>query len=73
MWRPCSTNLWQAEDDSDEESEDEDNLDDDNKWTLRKCPAVSLDALLGIFGNSNILPPLLQALHERLGHADQCV
>lgn len=61
----------------DEESDDDDDDDamddDDNEWTLRKCSAASLDALSGMFGAPNILPPLLPALQEGLGHSDQWV
>ena len=61
-------------DDSDDESDDDDDdLDDDNEWTLRKCSAASLDALSGLYGASNTLPPLLPALQEGLGHTDQWV
>jgi len=62
-----------GDDDSDEEDSDDDDLDDDNEWTLRKCSAASLDALSGMFGAPNILPPLLPALQEGLGHSDQWV
>ena len=57
-------------DDSDSESDDDDDMDDDNECTLRKCSAASLDALSGMFGANNILPPLLPALQEGLGHSD---
>ncbi len=60
-------------DDSDSESDDDDDMDDDNECTLRKCSAASLDALSGMFGANNILPPLLPALQEGLGHSDQWV
>ena len=60
-------------DESDDESEDDDDLDDDNEWTLRKCSAASLDALSGMYGAQNTLPPLLPALQEGLGHTDQWV
>lgn len=63
------------DDDSDDGSDDDDDddLDDDNEWTLRKCSAASLDALSGMYGAPNILPPLLPALQEGLGHLDQWV
>ncbi|KAL3760925.1 hypothetical protein ACHAWU_009604 [Discostella pseudostelligera] len=61
------------DDDSEDDDDDDDDLDDDNEWTLRKCSAASLDALAGIFGANNILPPLLPALQEGLGHTDQWV
>ena len=41
--------------------------------TLRKCPAVSMDAHSGMFGASNILPTLTLAFHQGLGHVDQWV
>mmetsp|Transcript_29209 Transcript_29209/g.62023 ORF Transcript_29209/g.62023 Transcript_29209/m.62023 type:complete len:156 (-) Transcript_29209:689-1156(-) len=54
----------------DDSDSDDDDMDDDNEWTLRKCSAASLDALSGMFGANNILPPLLPALQEGLGHTD---
>ncbi|KAL7528235.1 hypothetical protein ACHAWF_002487 [Thalassiosira exigua] len=62
-------------DDSDDDSDDDDDdaFDDDHEWTLRKCSAASLDALAGTFGPQAVLPPLLPALQEGLGHADQWV
>jgi len=60
-------------DDGDSDDDDDDMDDDDNEWTLRKCSAASLDALSGLFGATNILPPLLPALQEGLGHTDQWV
>ncbi|KAL7541029.1 hypothetical protein ACHAXR_010576 [Thalassiosira sp. AJA248-18] len=60
-----------SEDGSDDNDDDMD--DDDNEWTLRKCSAASLDALSGMFGAANVLPPLLPALQEGLGHTDQWV
>ncbi len=62
-----------GQNDSDDEDDDEDHFDDDNEWTLRKCSAASLDALSGVFGSTNILPPLLPALQEGLSHTDQWV
>jgi len=60
-------------DDDSEDSDDDAPDDDDNEWTLRKCSAASLDALSGLFGAPDVLPPLLPALQEGLGHADQWV
>ena len=63
-------------DDSDDDTDDDDDDDmddDDNEWTLRKCAAASLDALAGLFGASNVLPSLLPALQEGLGHDDQWI
>ena len=62
-----------SDDDSDNEDDGDDDVDDDNEWSLRKCSAASLDALSGLFGASNILPPLLPALQEGLSHNDQWV
>ena len=61
------------DDGSDDDDDDDEMDDDDNEWTLRKCSAASLDALSGLFGASNILPSLLPALEEGLGHTDQWV
>mmetsp|Transcript_24050 Transcript_24050/g.45396 ORF Transcript_24050/g.45396 Transcript_24050/m.45396 type:complete len:1049 (+) Transcript_24050:142-3288(+) len=62
------------DDDDDSSDNDDDEMDDDdNEWTLRKCSAASLDALSGLYGAQSILPPLLPALQEGLGHTDQWV
>jgi transportin-1 len=61
-------------DDNKDKDDKDDNMDDnDNEWTLRKCTATSLDALAGLFGVLNMLPSLLPALQEGLGHDDQWV
>eukprot|EP00970_Alexandrium_tamarense_P009176 scaffold1812_cov181-Alexandrium_tamarense.AAC.8 len=60
-----------GQNESDDESDDD--IEDDNEWSLRKCSAASLDALSGLYGASYILPPLLPALQEGLGHTDQWV
>jgi hypothetical protein len=61
-------------DNNKDKDDKDDNMDNnDNKWTFCKCAAASLDALAGLFGALNMLPSLLLALQEGLGHNDQCV
>ena len=63
----------QSDDGSDGDSDD-DYLDDDaNERTLRKCSAASLDTLVGVGGAPTVLPPLLLALQEGIGHPGQWV
>jgi transportin-1 len=62
-----------SDDDEDEDDKDINMDNDNNEWMLSKCAAASLDALAGLFGASNMLPSLLPALQEGLGHNDQWV
>ena len=68
----------------DGDTDDDDLDDDDNEWTrrkcedanertLRKCSAASLDTLVGAGGAPAVLPPLLPALQEGIGHPDKWV
>ena len=68
----------------DGDTDDDDLDDDDNEWTrrkcedanertLRKCSAASLDTLVGAGGAPAVLPPLLPALQEGIGHSDKWV
>ena len=68
----------------DGDTDDDDLDDDDNEWTrrkcedankrtLRKCSAALLDTLVGAGGAPAVLPPLLPALQEGIGHLDQWV
>ena len=71
-----------ADDGLDGDTDDDDLDDDDNEWTrrkcedankrtLRKCSAASLDTLVGAGGAPAVLPPLLPALQEEIGHPDK--
>jgi hypothetical protein len=62
-----------SDDNKDKDNKDDNMDDNNNEWMLRQCAAASLDALVGLFGESNMLPSLLPVLQEGLGHGNQWV
>lgn len=59
--------------DDDSDHDDGDGNDGDNEWSLRKCSAASLDVFAGMYGPSDILPPLLPSLQEGLASTNPWV